>query len=314
MALRTRMAVKINGEYHEIVKGFTFLDKKRYRLTEGFEKNAGSWYRIFTPIVIIEPEPGTSFINPIHIKDELGFDSSYNPPVVVEVYITGSSVVRTRDFNTGPLYGVDTKGLHPDSELTIFVNGVLSGVGGKGGDGADGNQPVYTTIGGVDQYEGYPGEDGIPAARLTIPTEIVGTGDVYGACGGGGGAHTRYSGTSSWDIAMGGGGGGGGAPAGSYGKRGAFSGFSQEEPPKAGEIGGYPWKGDQDGGDGGEGELLTNGDEGEQGAQGRGFGTTDLASGTYQGNMGGNVAPFLIEEDGSVDTSSFEGTIHDPTA
>lgn len=325
MALRTRMAIRNGDDWYESERGYIKHESAWFFNLEGFEKNSGSWYPVFIPVFRIGG-PDELLLNQINIYDELGFTANYNPPAIIEIYINEDSVIKTFPSSEGIAYGIDTQGLNSDAVVRVIVEGVLAGRGGAGGNGGDTDSYVYATQEGRDLWAGYDGEDGLPAARLTLPVTFLGSGVIAGACGGGGGGHMTLSDKlySNSYLRIQGGGGGGGAPTGSFGSgaRGGSNNQKYEDvEAQSGEYGGTPWpqqnprEPSESGGQGGAGMITTKGEEGRPGSAGRGFDNPDEdTSEALTGATGANASPFLIEGSGSADTSSFDGTIFDPTA
>ena len=119
-----------------------------------------------------------------------------NQPICVVARIA-SGVILTSANSSSPVF--TTGNLHPNSRVGIWNQGDMFGRGGNGGQGAG----LGTT------GEGLPGSH---ALNLTVPTQLLNQGRIYG--GGGGGGSVGFSASIpipgiSFTLGIGAGGGGG---------------------------------------------------------------------------------------------------------
>ncbi|MGM0555440.1 MAG: hypothetical protein ACQEVA_03580 [Myxococcota bacterium] len=125
-------------------------------------------------------------------------------PVVGTITIAASAAVGSTS-NSQPAFLVDA--LPDASELTIIVDGMLLGAGGKGGDvTASGDQPT----GFVEPTDGGPALE-VAAQEPNTVLEVENRG-IIGGGGGGGAAGSTYIPNFNFGVAVGGGGGAGYAP------------------------------------------------------------------------------------------------------
>jgi len=206
---------------------------------------------------------------------------------------------------------LDFSGFPAGSTITININGVIHGRGGRGGRGAFAGDVSSANLYG-DGTAGTAGGDAIrlPSNACTISINIGTNGRVWGGGGGGGGGGASHDGDGS-NVGVSGGGGGGGAGGGIAGDGGSIV-AANGAPGTDGSVGrlGSNGTGGAAADTGGTGAAATGGAGGDFGAAGATGGTPAAHAMVGAPGTGGAAGKAINYNSGS--TPAYTGNTGSP--